>query len=134
MWIFTRYGFFSIACAKGSDYLLMIRTRNRQHLEILQAAFEDLIGKHQIVEHSHTDYPYRIFVIKPDWEKVMLRLIQEQTWSNFKDEVQRYSTDDGEYLHSLHNVWQEMLNYQLDLENGWEEEEKGVEETVEGSD
>ena len=50
MWIFTRYGFFSIACPKiayaESDSLqedrLMIRARRRKHLEALQARFPEL--------------------------------------------------------------------------------------------
>jgi len=47
MWIFTRYGFYSIACASTPDGALdmenvMVRARLRDHLCGLQERFPDL--------------------------------------------------------------------------------------------
>ena len=71
MWIMTKYGFFSIVRARSNRVsdriqvrphpnLMMIRARNRDHLEALRAAFT-LSG--DIVATKNTDYPYRVDLV-----------------------------------------------------------------------
>ena len=109
MWLFTRYGFLSVVCAKddkGASLidLLMVRARTQHHLRNLQIAFPELTGK--IHETMNTDYQFRIMVPKRVWQSVMAQLVDEQEWSNFKEEAGRFSKyRDKEYLDVLHEVW-----------------------------
>ena len=94
MWIFTRYGFYSIVCASkkdGSldDQSLMIRARCISHLESLQTRFPKLaVG--DILEWPNRDYRYRLIIPKASWTTIIDELAQEQEWSNFKDEAAKY--------------------------------------------
>ena len=65
MWIFTRYGFVSAACATKADGTIdadqiMLRARSKKHLENLQARFPDTeLAKAMILDSVGTDYRYR---------------------------------------------------------------------------
>jgi hypothetical protein len=117
MWIFTRYGFYSIACADAAGggvdpHTLMIRARRRAHLEKLQARFASL-GHTQIKVTPGRDYRYRIVVPKQVWVGIVSELAQEQEWSNFKNEAERYQSTPGtDYAHALHEVWSTMHRFQ----------------------
>jgi len=119
MWVFTRYGFYSIACASkkdGSldDQSLMIRARCKAHLLSLQKRFPALAdGK--ILELPHRDYGYRLIIPKASWIAILGELAQEQEWSNFKDEAARYQGASGRgYVDALHEVWGVMNRLQQD--------------------
>ena len=119
MWLFTRYGFFSIACASSPDGALdsdtlMIRSRRKAHLEKLQARFPQLANI-EVSATRHTDYRYRMIVAKSDWVAVVAELAGEQTWSNFKSEVARFGGCD-DYERALHRVWEVMHTVQLSEE------------------
>jgi hypothetical protein len=117
MWLFTRYGFYSIACARKRDdpidpTLVMIRARRRAHLKNLQQRFQALAGV-KIVTLQARDYRYRLIVPKELWAGIVTELAQEQEWSNFKNEAARYQGAAGsDYVHALHEVWEVMLNLQ----------------------
>jgi hypothetical protein len=71
MWIFARYGFYSIACASKprgplDRESLMIRARCRAHLENLQKPFPELAAS-EVLTWPHRDYRYRIIVAKSVW-------------------------------------------------------------------
>jgi hypothetical protein len=60
MWIFTRYGFYSIACASAANgspdpRTLLIRARRLDHLQKLQARFTKITNI-EIVTLAHCDY------------------------------------------------------------------------------
>src|SRR5208283_5429455 len=99
MWLFTRYGFYSIACARRPDNsidqtLVMIRARRRAHLKNLQERFQALADV-KIVTLPARDYRYRLIVPKELWAGIVAKLAQEQEWSNFKNEVARYQGAEG---------------------------------------
>jgi hypothetical protein len=121
MWIFTRYGFFSIACATGADGALdantvMLRSRLREHLLSLKARFpETELGKAVILSSDHTDYRYRIVLPKTIWVAALAELATEQTWSNFKNEAAKMEKLKGwshRYVTALHRVWDIMFDLQ----------------------
>ena len=117
MWLFTRYGFYSIACARNSDgsinpNLVMIRARRRAHLKALQQRFRDLVDL-EMVTLPHRDYRYRLIATKGIWGQILNDLAQEQEWSNFKNEVARFQgTGGSRYVDALHKVWAVMHNLQ----------------------
>jgi hypothetical protein len=126
MWIFTRYGFVSVACAKKKDGSIdedkvMVRARARKHLENLQERFADTtFGKAEILIGAGTDYKYRIIMPKAEWASIVSQLAMEQTWSNFKSEATRFAhlKTSGLYIHALHEVWAIMLDFQSDARQG----------------
>src|SRR5579863_2241487 len=124
MWIFTRYGFVSIACARkqnGSidEDTVMVRARSRKHLENLQERFpETLLGKGEILTGAGTDYRFRIIVPKAEWASILSQLAMEQTWSNFKNEASKSAglkKVSGLYVHALHEIWAIMADMQATL-------------------
>lgn len=117
MWLFTRYGFYSVACAKKKDGSLdpsamMVRARRKSHLEALQKRFAQLAAA-EIVMLPGRDYKYRLIVAKDSWIKIVAELASEQTWSNFKNEAARFGgSGDSDYVHALHEVWSIMNGLQ----------------------
>jgi hypothetical protein len=119
MWIFTRYGFYSIACASKRDGSLdgqsvMVRARCIAHLRSIQKRFPALaVGK--ILELPDHDYRYRLVISKACWTTIVGELAQEQEWSNFKDETAKYQGTSGRgYVRALHDVWAVMNRLQRD--------------------
>jgi hypothetical protein len=82
MWVFTRYGFYSIACASNPDGSLdgqsvMVRARCIAHLRSMQKRFPALaVGK--ILELPDHDYRYRLVISKACWTTILGELAQEQ--------------------------------------------------------
>lgn len=117
MWIFTRYGFYSIACARKPDgsidpAMMMVRARRKSHLARLQFRFPKLAAA-EIVKTESTDYRYRLVVPKADWTAALAELAEEQSWSNFKSEAARFQGQAGaRYIHALHDVWSVMYRIQ----------------------
>ena len=110
MWIFTRYGFYSIACASKPNGSLdsqsvMVRARCIAHLRSLQKRFPSLaVGK--ILESPNHDYRYRLVIPRASWTTMVGKLAQEQEWSNFKNEATKYQGKSGRgYVAALHEVW-----------------------------
>jgi hypothetical protein len=122
MWLFTRYGFFSAVCARQSDGRhgqpvdadrMMIRARDRRHLQALIDRFPEQLGNAEILENTGTDYRFRLFVSKSVWVEVVSQLAEETDYDNFKSAVGRHLGADGaDYIHALHSVWLTMYNLQ----------------------
>ncbi|SRR6266566_7268388 len=110
MWLFTRYGFFSIACASKPDGTLnhdqvMIRARRDAHLQALQYRFPQL-REYKSLVFDNRDYRYRLIIPKDVWIDVLTGIAREQEWSNFKDEAGRFQGSKGEdYLKVLSRIW-----------------------------
>jgi hypothetical protein len=119
VWLFTRYGFFSIASgSKGKNIdheTIMIRSRSADHLRRLQKRFPELQSK--IKSWQYRDYRYRLIVPKSVWVKVMTALAEEQEWSNFKDEAKEFQGVEGrDYISILHKVYVATLGLELDTD------------------
>jgi hypothetical protein len=113
MWIFTRYGFYSIACAARPDGSidpdnLMVRARSEEHLRALQRRFPSL-STTEILTSPNQDYRYRIILPKHIWAGILVDLAMEQKWSNFKNEVAAYNHPNGkEYVDAVFDVFARM--------------------------
>lgn len=110
MWIFTRYGFYSVSFQKNR---MAVRARVRRHLERLVERFPEELQGTGIAVSDHADYRYRIHADRENWVRVVRALAEEQTWGNFKSEVGRFQGYDG-YERALHEVWATMMKLQRD--------------------
>ena len=120
MWLFTKYGFYSVVCARRGDggygqpideNRLMVRARVRDHLDALRKRFPDLLENAAIRAYPGSDYAFRIFVAKSDWVAAMAALTEEIAYDNFKAEVARGGAGD-DYEAALHDVWSVMHRLQ----------------------
>lgn len=122
MWLFTKYGFFSVVCARQGDGKygrpvdtgrMMVRARAAEHLENLLKRFPDELGNCEIVITKDTDYACRLFVDKAAWVTVAAALAEECDYDNFKSAVKHHLGPNGaEYEHRLHQVWDVMHKMQ----------------------
>lgn len=118
MWIFTKNGFFSVVCARKNEGLsheideskFMIRARSKEHLKNLIEDYKQL-SNCKIVEMSHSDYKYRIFVDKNIWTDVMKDVVEDIDYSNFKNKVKK-NLHDSSFDSSLGEIWSVMYDYQ----------------------
>jgi hypothetical protein len=120
MWIFTRYGFYSVVCARGKDgagldtNTLMVRARVRHHLERLQSRFGSL-ESYSIHASANTDYRYRIIVPKTYWKEVATQMAEEISYGNFKDEATKtLGFARSDYIEALHYVWSRLYGLQTE--------------------
>lgn len=125
MWVFTIYGFYSIACASRPDGSLdpdvvMVRARRKDHLQNLQRRCPQLANS-KILSPPNRDYGYRLNVPKSIWVAALQEMAEEQRWDNFKNEVARRMGRDGaEYTNALHEVWRTMYSLQeSESRQGW---------------
>lgn len=111
MWLFTRYGFFSVTQptrdnpdTKASK-LVQIRARMRMHLQALQARFPaGLAG--EILESNETDYRFRLIIARDRFARVASALVNELDYSNFKGACRSGNAWLGQgYSRALHEVW-----------------------------
>ncbi len=118
MWVFTRYGFYSVACATRPDGSLdketvMVRGRSKDHLQNLRDRFP-VIADAEIVTIADRDYRYRLILPKCAWVPILAEMAEEQEWSNFKNEAAAHQGKEGaSYARALHNVWEIMYRLQL---------------------
>lgn len=117
MWLFSRYGFFSVVCAKRGGRMgtvvdrqrVAVRARLKKHLKALLDRFANELGCCKIIEDRQADYRYRIIVLKSSWAWVAQELVKEMNYSNFKNEVK-----DHDYHEILMDVWRRLHQAQLD--------------------
>jgi hypothetical protein len=119
MWIFSQYGFYSVACARGEKGSIdpdtvMVRARMKQHLQQLQVRFPE-IALLPIKCSLTNDYMYRVVMPKKQWVELLSEMAMEQTWSNFKDQSSKFEklfSLSYSYVDALHEVWEAMNNVQ----------------------
>ena len=117
MWIFTRYGFYSLASANKPDGSLdketvMVRGRSKAHLQNLRDRFP-VIAEAEIVTMAERDYRYRLVIPKREWVPILAEMAEEQEWSNFKDEAAAHLGKEGNsYTRALHDIWKIMYRLQ----------------------
>lgn len=101
MWLFTRYGFFSVS--SFDKRRVAIRARARKHLEQLRHRLP-FLKKYDILEDSLTDYRWRIIIPRNIWVDAVLTITVEQRWPNFKAEAHRFCPD-VRYDDCLSHIW-----------------------------
>lgn len=118
MWVFSKIGFYSIACANrpGTNEIdpnmVMVRARIKKHLQNLRDRFPSLAGV-EILVWPGRDYGYRLIIPKAVWVDVLKELAEEQTWNNFKNEAAKnHGRTGANYTRALHEIWRVMFSLQ----------------------
>jgi len=109
MWYFTPIGFYSVVqfgAFSAPDPFMMIRSRDRTHLERLQQAFPRELALSPILDTPERDYPFRLLCTKAEWIMVASGLAARIDYPNFKDEAAVVSGgQDSRYMDAVHEVW-----------------------------
>src|SRR3954467_9955631 len=109
MWILSTAGFFSVVAEPDDPERLLVRSRVRADLEALRDRYlPDL----EIVEGAGTDYRYRGFVTRADFEPVAAKLVADIDYSNFKDAVAKRQAHSRAGVYS--KVWSVLYKLQRD--------------------
>lgn len=92
MWFCFNDGFVSVVEDTGGD--LMIRARRMEELK-------NIVGdNHQIYITKNSDYRFRCFMSRTEWEEIVVNRIENINYSNFKDSVK------DEDLHDMYaDMW-----------------------------
>lgn len=106
MWIFAKFGFFSVVQKPGTDYLT-VRTRVRQDLDNLRDRYLPQLS--EVQGHAGTDYQWRATVSHQDFADAIGRITSDIHYPNFKSEVAR--NEGQSRAHCYGKVWE--ILYQL---------------------
>lgn len=116
MWLFTRFGFFSVVCNVHDDKQLIVRGRSLDDMRSLIDRYGDTLRRvHADIKTTpDADYRYRLFVQKPNWASVAAQIVGDIDYNNFKDEVHKVSHERAE---AYMDVWSTMYGVQRSEEN-----------------
>lgn len=110
MWIFSKYGFFSVTQhAKRRDNI-QIRARTEQDLIDLKQAFP-MLDRSPIIETKDADYQWRLVIARWKWEAVAAKLTADIDYGNFKGKMATIPTQRNK-MDLLHAVWHLHHDYQ----------------------
>jgi intein/homing endonuclease len=107
MWLYTKFGYFSIVRSSQNKENIMIRSRSYEHLLLLLNDIKPLKDK-SIQKDYGTDYPYRIIIHDSEWDMVWKEL-GKIDYNNFKNEAKKYNSDKV-YNQTLHDIWSHMFD------------------------
>src|SRR5690348_1844856 len=99
MWLLTPDGFFSIV-QKTDEEDLCVRARDAADLDRLRSRYLPTLNK--TLETHGGDYRYRAWVSREALAEVMVAIVRDLDYSNFKNEVARR---DPERAHLYGEVW-----------------------------
>lgn len=107
MWILSTIGFFSVVSDGGDSERLLVRARVRADLETLR---DQYLNGLEIVEGAGTDYRYRAYVRRADFERVAAGMAADIDYSNFKNAVA--ARQGAERAHTYGDVWSTLYELQ----------------------
>lgn len=103
MWLFTETGFVSAVQHRDNPDLLVVRARDRQSLEPIEAKCQV-----EITTNAYSDYPYRVIIHKADFDSWVSDSIKFLDYPNFKNQVA--VTRGKKFARTLGSVWATMLD------------------------
>lgn len=111
MWLFTKFGFFSVVQVKEVRGAVAVRARVREDLVAFSQEYLK-IGKPVQVDLG-TDYPYRIYLKQGQFAEAMKKVSEDIDYTNFKDKVQEVQGHSRAELYL--GIWQMMYNAEKKL-------------------
>jgi hypothetical protein len=111
MWLFSKEGFFSVVRHSHKPGHLLVRARRREDIDRLSRLLSTETGRELTpLVSPDADYLYRLEVPRLDFARVMVRLVEELDYPNFKSAVHGDPTRDRAYG----RVWSIMAETQED--------------------
>src|SRR5215813_3564765 len=110
MWLFTKYGFYSVVEDRFNKDKVMVRARSRQHLVALQNLNAVSLKGCKIARTDSADYRFRMRMTKSQWRLCHERLVETLTYRNYKDEAKKLRDKDFDL--ALGEIWAIMHEYQ----------------------
>lgn len=110
MWLFTKYGFFSVVQHKSRNGLVLIRAMEKSDIEWVRDFINegcDTTPCH-VEESPVNDYRFRIVATREEYQDLLKHLGDELDYTNFKDTIHGDPVRDNAYT----EVWQTMRNFQ----------------------
>ena len=101
MWIFFKEGMVSIVQHEHDKDIILIRARTKAALHAFCSVIE--LG---VIRDKDFDYEYRIFMLRSDFEKILLEKTREIDYTNFKDSI-----TDNRWKIICNNVWATVKYY-----------------------
>src|SRR5262245_52151817 len=85
MWLFARQGFFSIVSHRHKPGYLLVRARLREDIDHLARLLSSKTGSAFVpLVTPDADYRYRLEVSRADFARVLVQLVEELDYGNFK--------------------------------------------------
>ena len=84
MWMFTTIGFYSVVAHAEEPRTVIVRARARADLENLR---REHLPDLEIIENGGTDYAFRAYVSRDEWEHAARQMAEAIDYPNFKDAV-----------------------------------------------
>jgi hypothetical protein len=117
MWLFTKFGFYSVTKAKSTKKKGLFQIRARHDADLINLKNEVSCLKMKKVHcYVEADYRYRIYVWPSELAEVFVALQDKLDYSNFKNEVIATPNQKEKYSYYT-KVWGVMYGYQQDKEN-----------------
>lgn len=117
MWLFTKFGFYSVVKAEHTRKKGLFQIRARHDADLMNLKNEvNILAKKKIHRYPDADYRYRIFVWGSELSEVFVTLQDKLDYSNFKNEVVATPNQKEKYGYYT-KVWGVMYGYQRAKEN-----------------
>jgi hypothetical protein len=116
MWIYSIKGFVSVVQHEDDSNRVVIRSRLKIDIQSLKEMFESMgLKTSDIAVTTKADYKYRFVADRADWITVMIKLIQDVKYTNFKDAV--YKADSRVMRDKRHDVYLDIWSVSRRLQN-----------------
>ena len=114
MWIFSKDGFFSAVfdkyCNSGE---LMIRSRCKDDLSRLSKKLYGYSDESYILEMEHTDYRYRMKILKHEWADYLINCAYDINYENVKEHI--VPAGDNLRKDAYFQVWTALYRWQSNM-------------------
>jgi hypothetical protein len=100
MWLYTKYGFYSVVQHDRKEDHVVIRAREKRHLDDLVLCFPLAFSGCKVVETPDADYSCRMVARKTDWAHAAALLARNVDYPNFKASIKNKP-----YHEMLMRIW-----------------------------
>jgi hypothetical protein len=109
MWLFTKFGFFSIVQKPEDIAIQTVTIRSRVKNDLISLCKQYLKSDCKILTFENSDYRHRITVSKSEFASALMQIALDIDYDNFKNEVYRSQGSDRAAVYG--DVWADV--YQL---------------------
>jgi len=115
MWVFTTDGFFSVVEHNTEPMAVMVKARNRAHLErVVKWVRDEGEGWPHILQDEDFDFIVRTIILKDTWARYLSQRAMEINYTaNVKGNIMEAT--DPELGNAMFEIWELMVRYQREI-------------------